>query len=61
MSDWYHQKVEIVIRRDDELYRRIEAYAKAHDTTIAAVVDTLISLGAYHTMKDRIEFLERHT
>ena len=61
MSDWYRQKVEIVIRRDDALYRRIVDYAEKHNTTVEAVVDTLISLGAYHTMKDRIEFLERHT
>jgi hypothetical protein len=61
MSEWYHQKVEIVIRQDDDLYRRIEKYAQDHDTTVAAVIDTLISLGAYHTLKDRIEFLERHT
>lgn len=61
MSEWYHQKVEIVIRKDDELYRRVEEYARTHDMTVAAVVDTLISLGAYHTMKDRLEFLERYT
>lgn len=56
----YHkQKVTISINKEDELYHRLEAYAKRNNCTIDVVVDTLLMVGSYWLLDERLTLLER--
>ena len=63
MSDdgWHRQKVEIVLKKDSDLYRRIEKYAAHRGVPIEAVVDSLISVGSYNAMETNLNGLEKLT
>lgn len=52
---WHEQKVEIVLRKDDELYRRIEEYARRKGKSVEVVIDTLVSLGSYKLLLDAMD------
>lgn len=63
MSDdgWHRQRVEIVLRKDSDLYRRIEKYAVQRGVPIEAVVDTLITVGSHEIMDAKLAGLEKLT
>lgn len=58
-TNYHQQSVTIVLNRDSDLYRRIETYAVANGATIEAVVDSLVSMGAYSAMANVLDKLEK--
>lgn len=58
-EDWrslYHtQNVEINLRKDDELYQRLAAYAERKGKSVEVVIDTLVSLGSYKLLSDALD------
>ena len=57
-EDYHHQKIDIVIPKRSQLYKRITARAKADGVTVGAVVDMLMSVGANQLMMDRLDIME---
>lgn len=57
-EEYHHQKIDIVIPKRSQLYRRIVARAKADGVTVDAVVDMLMSVGANQLMRDRLDIME---
>lgn len=45
MVDYHRQRVEILIDRESELYRRIAAVAARDGVTVESVVDMLVTVG----------------
>ena len=60
MSDekWHEQRVSVLLRKSDDLYKRIEAYAERNSCTVENVVDTLIIVGLYGLLEKRLSILE---
>lgn len=59
MEDRYHrQKVEIVLNREGEAYKAIEARAKAKGVPVDALVDSLVSLFIERHIKENLRFHE---
>lgn len=53
MNEEYHtQTVRIGLKKDSDLYRSIVEYAEREGATVAAVVDTLITLGSHRAMRE---------
>jgi hypothetical protein len=47
--------VEINLRKDDDVYRRIEEYARRKGKTVEVVIETLVSLGSYKLLSDALD------
>ena len=56
--NYHRQKVEIVINKDDDLYKRIVKVAEREGTTVEVVVDTLMMLGSHPIMRDKLKLIE---
>lgn len=59
MDEYHTQTVRIGLKKDSDLYRRIEKYAEREGATVAAVVDTLITLGSHRSMREVLNRLEK--
>ena len=59
MEDRYHrQKVEIILNREGEAYKAIEARANAKGVPLDALVDSLVSLFIERHIKENLRFHE---
>jgi hypothetical protein len=56
--EYYTQKIEIQINKDDPLYKRLVEKAARDNTTVKNVVDTLVLVGLYHDMTRKLDLLE---
>lgn len=45
MTKWHRQRVEILIDRDSNVYRRIAAVAARDGVTVESVVDMMVTVG----------------
>ena len=58
MSKYKKVMVELVINTEDPLYGRLEAEAEFRGCTVDAVVDSLISVGSYWILDERLKALD---
>lgn len=57
MEDRYHrQNVEIILDRDGEVYKEVEAMAAAEGVPVEALIDSLVSRWIGRHIKDNIRF-----
>ena len=59
MEEYHVQTVRIGLKKDSALYRRIVKYAESEGATVAAVVDTLVTLGSHKAMREVLDKLEK--
>lgn len=59
MNEYHTQTVKIGLKKDSALYRRIVEYAESEGATVAAVVDTLLTLGSHKAMREVLDKLEK--
>lgn len=59
MEEYHIQTVKVGLKKDSDLFRRIEKYAQKEGASVAAVVDTLISLGSHRAMRQVLDRLEQ--
>lgn len=58
MSKYHCQSVEIIVDKDDPLWEKLVARAEATGMTVEAVIESLIFIGSYGLMADRLKLLE---
>lgn len=59
MDEYHTQTVKIGLKKNSALYKRIERYAEREGASVAAVVDTLITLGSHRSMREVLDKLEQ--
>lgn len=59
MDEYHTQTVKIGLKKNSPLYRRIVKYAESEGATVAAVVDTLVTLGSHKAMREVLDKLEK--
>ena len=59
MVKWHRQRVEILIERESELYRRIARVAARDGVTVESVVDMLVTVGTNEIIGKRLSVLEK--
>ena len=59
MVEWHRQRVEILIERESELYRRIARVAARDGVTVESVVDMLVTVGTNEIIGKRLSVLEK--
>ena len=59
MDEYHTQTVKIGLKKNSALYRRIVKYAEREGASVAAVVDTLITLGSHRSMREVLDKLEQ--
>lgn len=59
MVDYHRQRVEILIDRESELYRRIAAVAARDGVSVESVVDMLVTAGIWGDLERKLPLLEK--
>lgn len=57
--NYHSQKVEILIDKDSELYKKLEIRAAADGVTVESVVDMLLTVGSNVLLEQRLAAMER--
>lgn len=55
---FYHQSIDLVLKRDSDLFRRIEKLAKAEGCSFDKMVESVVEVGLSHHIKDNLQFRE---
>ena len=61
MVEYHRQRVEILIERESELYRRIARVAARDGVSVESVVDMLITVGTNEIIGKRLSVLEKRS
>lgn len=59
MVNYHRQRVEILVDRDTDLYRRLTRIAARDGVTVESVVDMLVTVGSTEIIEKRLSLLER--
>ena len=61
MVEYHRQRVEILIERESELYRRIARVAARDGVSVESVVDMLVTVGTNEIIGKRLSVLEKRS
>lgn len=57
-EEYHHQSIDFVLKRDDELYHRIEKLAKIHGQSFEMMAETMVNAGLDYHIRDNLQFWE---
>ena len=57
--NYHRQKIEILIDRSSDLYKKLVDRAKRDGVTVESVVDMLLTLGSHGMLERRLEQMDR--
>ena len=57
--NYHRQKIEILIDRSSDLYKKLVDRAKRDGVTVDSVVDMLLTLGSHGMLERRLEQMDR--
>ncbi len=61
MGENYHQTIEFVVDKGDELFKRLETQAERYGMTVEEMVGAVGTLGLYHHISNNLAMFERRS